>query len=132
MAIVDDYAINPDHSLELLHGKVTGYCMQVPGKFSFTRRLLGFNGESSDIPFMEIEVDADFKMSICCLDEKKEIWITHEDWKYEREIDNGKPKIRVKTSGVQTNWLKQIHVGELNKTHSVIRFQKKQARNETS
>ena len=124
LAVIDDYILNSEHTLERFKHNISGYCIQVPGKFAISRRLLGFNDENADLPLLEFEIDANFLIQVRCLDDKI-YWIVHEDWKYENGVENGRPKERLGVSKTPIRWHDRIHIGDLDKTHPVIRFERR-------
>lgn len=124
LAAVDDYVLNSEQTLERLKPNISGCCMEVPGKYIVSRRLLGFNDDEADMRLIELEIDSNFLIQARCLQDNT-YWIVHEDWKYEYGADNGRPKERL-TAGKKTiRWHDRIHIGELDKTHQVIRFERK-------
>jgi serine/threonine protein kinase len=121
LATVDVLSLNGHQTLELFKRAVSGCCLQYPGTFVITRRQLGYHDDNADQKILELEIDETLQIFIRSMDGKVYL-ATHDEWKYEKGIDNQgrKEKIDRTRKSFRLNW--RIHLGELQKTHLAIRF----------
>lgn len=124
IAAVDDFVYNNDLTLERFRTNVSGCCIQYPSKFSISRRMLGYNDLDAERTIIELDIDANLLIRVRNL-EDLECWAVHEDWKYEKGLDNGKKKIKIGAALQVVPWTWQLHIGPLTQTHSTIRFERK-------
>ena len=119
MIVVDVYTVNSDNSLVCVKKAITGCCLEHNQPLQLTRRMIGYGGENADHRILEIE-EIDQRIRVHSLDEG-EYWITAPDWSLEKGFEQGrKEKIRRDRKSFSPRW--QIHLGNIDKPHSVLRF----------